>query len=181
MRKNIVSFVGAVSNSLESHQASRSARTLIAAILEGAAKNRLGRNAMLVGIGALVLATALGATPAFANGSSPGSTFDLAVADFPDRVYLGGSLEGAVSISMHDDGSQSARLVQVSLFVDTPLGRATMWSRTMKLMPGQTRTLRVKVPVSEDAATGEFTFVIQATVGNEALSVSHTVNVVGGK
>ena len=105
----------------------------------------------------------------------------MSLVDLPDRVYLGEDLVGSLAIQLNDDGSLRPRRMHMTTYLDTPLGRAKLQNRKFKMLPGEFRIVPLRYLVSEDAPTGNCTFVVLVMCEDETLVVEHSVYVLGGK
>ena len=129
----------------------------------------------------LVVIVASATTPVLADDRAEGASFEIALAGFPDRVYLGTSLSGTLTVQVYPDGSSKARRAIVETYVHTPAGPAVLGSRTLSVVPGEVRILEVEHAIAEDARTGPVTFGVRVTIGGETLWVEHEVYILGGK
>jgi len=121
----------------------------------------------------------LGATavPVRANGSETGRTFAVSVTGFPDSVVAGDVMNGVVSITIFGPGSPVRVPVRYAIYSTSAIGDGHVSSGEFAMRSGRTRTMHIEIPVDPEARAGQFDFKLVVTVGNESLSLGHTLTV----
>jgi hypothetical protein len=87
---------------------------------------------------ALVALLAITVQPVSANEVVRGRTFAVALANLPADLFPGDPLNVTVRVLIYDDGTEGRKPVTITLWTETPLGRAVLATETRSLHPGRT-------------------------------------------
>jgi hypothetical protein len=126
-------------------------------------------------IAAIVLMVGFAAMPVLANETKTGEHFTLSLQGLPDTCPPGETMSASISIFIVDDTKPVKRMVPYTVSVQTPFGNSVIRTGTVLLPAGKTKTLKVAIPVQENAAPGSYELAVSATVDGETLAVHHTV------
>lgn len=86
----------------------------------------------------LVPASAQDRVPTAAT--AEGKSFSIAISGLHDSYYANEPVTMTISIRVEDDGTTGRMPVSLTLWADTPLGRASLDDHVRRLAPGQTVT-----------------------------------------
>jgi hypothetical protein len=131
-------------------------------------------------IACLALAT-LAVVPARANGTTQGRIVSVGLHGFTDELFVGQFLTGAITVGLTDDGSTKRKLITVTTWVDTPLGRATISQELHRLAPGQEATYLVAIPYLRPIPGSQnglpVTIGVTVAVKGETVEASHSLTI----
>jgi hypothetical protein len=115
--------------------------------------------------------------PVLANETKTGEHFTLSLQGLPDKCPSGQTMTATISIFIVDDAKPMKRLVPYTVSVLTPFGNSVIRTGSVQLPAGKTKTIRVPIPVADDATLGTYVLAVSATVDGEILTVHHTVEI----
>jgi hypothetical protein len=139
-------------------------------------------NKRIVCIAVCLALSVLAAVPARAQAPVQGPTFALDLTGLPDDLYQCQSVRGAIDISLFANGTTAREPAVVTMWIETPLGRAVLDRQTRGLRPGQ--SVRVLVafasPCPVTLVPGPFTTFpvtvgVDVTIKGETLEATHTM------
>jgi hypothetical protein len=140
-------------------------------------------------VASVVFLMTIAVPPVRADELATGETFSIALIGIPETHVQGQPFSVTVAIHVFADGTNSPKPVSIRTWIETPLGRGILSSRTRMLMPGTTTRMSVTfVHIVNRAAPrpteGQppvpVTFGVTAKLKREILDVSATTLIISG-
>lgn len=134
---------------------------------------------LLISLVASLVLSAVGVSPAHAQGPVQGNTFAVSLTGLPGDVYQCQTVRATAAVRVYLDGTRAAKPVVLTLWVETPLGRALLSQQTRQIRPGQ--TVRITAPFATpcpetamDGTSYPVTLGVSVTIKNETLEATQT-------
>lgn len=125
----------------------------------------------------LAFIISVGLVPASANGIARTSSFTVEMAGFPDTVDHGGKVAGTFTFTLAPEVPIRRPQISYQIFISTPLGEAPVRTGSITIRNGDSKTVRIALPVADDIPSGAYTLRAVFSFGGEVATVSHALTV----